>query len=337
MNWHSLAENVLNGHELTHQECIDFLQADSKETLSQIDAAYMIRHHYYGNDVKLNMLINTKSGLCPENCRYCSQSSESTAPIEKYKMMTKEEIVKGAQRAAKLGAGTFCIVASGRGPSRHELAIVKEAAREIKETLPLKLCGCLGILADNQAEELKEAGIDRYNHNINTSAEFHENIVSSHTFDDRVGTVEKVKQAGISPCSGIIIGMGESTENIISMMHTLRSLNADSIPINFLHVIEGTAFENKTPMTPMWCLRIVALARFILPTKEIRIAGGRELNLRSLQPMALYAANSIFLGDYLTTSGQESEKDLKMIEDLGFTVEKDAFARSAEDLQKLHN
>ncbi|ALC87711.1 biotin synthase [Bacillus sp. FJAT-22090] len=333
MNWNVLAENVLNGHQLTDQECLDFLQADSKETLAQLDAAYKIRHHFYGNDVKLNMLINTKSGLCPENCRYCSQSSESNAPIEKYRMMTKDEIVEGAKRAAELGAGTFCIVASGRGPSRHELATVKEAAREIKETLPLKLCGCLGILAENQAEELKEAGIDRYNHNINTSEDFHDNIVSTHTFDDRVGTVEKVKQAGISPCSGVIIGMGESLENIISMMRSLHSLDADSVPINFLHAIEGTAFENKTPMTPMWCLRIVAFARFMLPTKEIRIAGGRELNLRSLQPMAMYAANSIFLGDYLTTSGQEAEKDLKMIEDLGFTIEKDAFATSAEHFE----
>ncbi|MEI4770127.1 biotin synthase BioB [Psychrobacillus sp. FJAT-51614] len=333
MNWYSLAEDVLNGNKLTDQDCLDFLQADSKETLAQLDAAYKIRHHYYGNDVKLNMLINTKSGLCPENCRYCSQSSESSAPIEKYRMMTKDEIVKGAMRAAELGAGTFCIVASGRGPSRHELATVKAAAREIKETLPLKLCGCLGILADNQAEELKEAGIDRYNHNINTSEEFHDNIVSTHTFDDRVGTVEKVKQAGISPCSGVIIGMGESSDNIISMMRSLHELDADSVPINFLHAIEGTAFENKTPMTPMWCLRIVAFARFMLPTKEIRIAGGRELNLRSLQPMAMYAANSIFLGDYLTTSGQEAEKDIKMIEDLGFTIEKDAFTTSAEHFQ----
>ena len=334
MNWNVLAENVLNGHQLTDQECLDFLQADSKETLAQLDAAYKIRHHYYGNDVKLNMLINTKSGLCPENCRYCSQSSESNAPIEKYRMMTKDEIVEGAKRAAELGAGTFCIVASGRGPSRHELATVKEAAREIKETLPLKLCGCLGILAENQAEELKEAGIDRYNHNINTSEDFHDNIVSTHTFDDRVGTVEKVKQAGISPCSGVIIGMGESLDNIISMMRSLHSMDADSVPINFLHAIEGTAFENKTAMTPMWCLRIVAFARFMLPTKEIRIAGGRELNLRSLQPMAMYAANSIFLGDYLTTSGQEAEKDLKMIEDLGFTIEKDAFATSAEHFEE---
>ncbi|KIL49978.1 biotin synthase BioB [Jeotgalibacillus soli] len=330
MNWLTLAEDALNGHTLTDQEAYAFLTASTTETMSQLDAAYKIRHHYYENDVKLNMLINTKSGLCPENCRYCSQSSESKAPITKYKMMSKEEIVEGAKKAASLGAGTYCIVASGRGPSRHELDTVKEAVKEIKETLPLKLCACLGLLADEQAESLKEAGVDRYNHNLNTSKDFHEDIVTTHSFNDRVDTVEKVKSAGISPCSGVIIGMGESLEDIISMFRSLQSLDADSVPINFLHSIKGTLFEEKDSLNPMWCLRIIAFARFMLPSKEIRIAGGREVNLRSAQPLALFAANSIFLGDYLTTSGQEAEKDIAMIQDMGFKVEENAFNRSAE-------
>ena len=179
----------------------------------------------------------------------------------------------------------------------------------------------LGLLKPEQAKRLKEAGVDRYNHNINTSASNHANITTSHTYDDRVNTVETVKEYGMSPCSGVIVGMKETKQDVVDMANSLKALDADSIPVNFLHAIDGTPLEGVKELNPLYCLKVLALFRFINPTKEIRISGGREVNLRSLQPLGLYAANSIFVGDYLTTAGQDETEDHKMLLDLGFEVE----------------
>jgi biotin synthase len=185
----------------------------------------------------------------------------------------------------------------------------------------LKICACLGILTDEKAKKLQQAGVHRYNHNINTHRDHHEAITTSHTYDNRVETVEHAKNSGMSPCSGVIIGMGETDKQIVEMAYELRAIDADSIPVNFLHAVPGTPLEGRSRTAPMKALRVLAVMRFINPTKEIRVSGGRELNLRTLQPMALYAANSIFVGDYLTTEGQSVEIDHHMIEDLGFEIE----------------
>ncbi|MGD6795008.1 biotin synthase BioB [Metabacillus indicus] len=323
MKWSALANEVINGKVLTGEESLEVLTCDDDEILSLLHGAFLIRKHYYGKKVKLNMIVNTKSGLCPENCGYCSQSSISTAPIEKYRMMNKESILEGAERAYNLKVGTYCIVASGRGPSEKELDTVVSAVKDIKDQFGLKVCACLGLLKPGQAERLKEAGVDRYNHNINTSKEHHESITTSHTYDNRVQTIEAVKASGISPCSGVIIGMRETKKDVVNMAFSLRALDADSIPVNFLHAIDGTPLEGTDELDPRYCLKVLALFRYINPTKEIRISGGREVNLRSLQPLGLYAANSIFVGDYLTTRGQESTSDHDMLKDLGFEVEFD--------------
>lgn len=318
----ALAHRVLARHVITDDEALSILDSLDDDLLPLLHAAYTIRKHYYGNKVKLNMIINTKSGLCPENCGYCAQSIISTAPIEKYAMMKKEEIVAGAARAAELNAGTYCIVASGRGPVNRELEIVIDSVKEIKSThTQMTICACLGLLKPEQASRLKAAGVDRYNHNINTSATHHDSITTSHTFDDRVSTVDLVKQSGISPCSGVIIGMRETKEDVVSMARSLHAMDADSIPVNFLHAVDGTPLGGTDELTPRYCLKVLCLFRFINPTKEIRISGGREVNLRSLQPLGLYPANSIFIGDYLTTTGQESDRDRQMLEDLGFEVD----------------
>lgn len=322
--WKELALGVLNGNELSDAEALSILDCPDQELLELLQAAYIIRHHYYGNSVKLNMIINTKSGLCPENCGYCAQSSVSEAPIQKYKMMDKDTILKGAEQAFNLNAGTYCIVASGRGPSEKEIDTVTSAVEEIKDKYGLKVCACLGILKPSQAERLKAAGVDRYNHNLNTSASHHAAITTSHTYEDRVNTVELIKSSGISPCSGVIVGMKETKQDVVDMARSLRALDADSIPVNFLHAIDGTPLEGTRELNPRYCLKVLCLMRFINPTKEIRISGGREVNLRSLQPLGLYPANSIFVGDYLTTEGQETTADHKMLEDLGFEIE---FAR----------
>lgn len=322
MIWNALAEKVLEGQELTNEEALSILECPDEDLLLLLHGAYQIRKHYYGNLVKLNMIINTKSGACPENCGYCSQSIVSTAPIETYKMMDKDEMVKGAETAYNLNVGTYCIVASGRGPTNRDVDKVVEAVKEIKETYGLKVCACLGILKPEQAARLKEAGVERYNHNLNTSARNHENITTSHTYDDRVNTVNVVKDSGISPCSGVIVGMKETKQDVIDMARSLKVLDADSIPVNFLHAIDGTPLEGTDELDPRYCLKVLALFRYINPTKEIRISGGREVNLRSLQPLGLYAANSIFVGDYLTTAGQESTEDHKMLEDMGFNIDR---------------
>ncbi|WP_369823785.1 biotin synthase BioB [Sporosarcina sp. P34] len=322
MNYQRLATQVLEGHVLTDEESLAILNSPDEDLLLLLHATYSIRSHYFGNKVKLNMIINTKSGLCPENCGYCAQSIISKAPVEKYAMMKSEEILEGAERAAANNAGTYCIVASGRGPRDSELDIVIDSVKQIKEKHKnMTVCACLGILKPGQATRLKEAGVDRYNHNLNTSAEHHENITTSHTYDDRVNTVGLAKEAGISPCSGVIVGMRETKQDIISMARSLRELDADSIPVNFLHAVDGTPLEGTSELDPRYCLKVLCLFRYINPSKEIRISGGREVNLRSLQPLGLYAANSIFIGDYLTTSGQENDQDQKMLEDMGFEVD----------------
>ncbi|GIO88529.1 biotin synthase [Paenibacillus faecis] len=320
-DWKAFTEKALNGGLLTVEEGLSVLAAADDQILGILEAAYQVRRHYYGNKVKLNMIINAKSGLCPEDCGYCSQSVISQAPVPKYTMLDKETLLAGAREAMARKAGTYCIVAAGRGPTERELGQVIEAVKEIRETMPLKICACLGLLGEEQARRLAEAGVHRYNHNLNTSRSNYGSITTTHTYEQRVETVEKVKAQRMSPCSGVIIGMGESDREIVEMAYALRELDADSIPVNFLNPIPGTPLARAERTPAAKALKTLALFRFVCPSKEIRVAGGRELTLRTLQPLALYAANSIFVGDYLTTSGQEITLDHQMIEDLGFEVE----------------
>ncbi|MBE3594502.1 MAG: biotin synthase BioB [Candidatus Carbobacillus altaicus] len=318
--WSRLVERAIHNETLSREEALQLLRTPDDDLLLLLNAAFKIRRKFFGKKVRLNMILNAKSGLCPEDCAYCAQSRVSTAPIEKYPFLDQTVLLDGARRAKELGAGTYCIVASGRGPTDGELERVTEAVQAIKQTYDLTVCACLGILDEQKAKRLKAAGVDRYNHNLNTSEPFYEEIVSTHTYADRLRTIEAVQQAGISSCSGFIIGMGEHDEDIVEMAFQARALDIDSIPINFLHPIPGTPLGSRPFVEPMKALKVVAMFRFINPTKEIRVAGGREETLRSLQPLLLYAANSIFIGDYLTTSGQEAELDRQMIADMGFVV-----------------
>jgi biotin synthase len=322
IDWNDFSKKALLGECLSLEEALAVLEADNDEILGILQAAFIVRKHYFGKKVKLNMIINAKSGHCPEDCGYCSQSIVSTAPIKKYTMLEKDSLLAGAREAMRRHAGTYCIVASGRGPTDKELDQVVEAVKEIRATMPLKICTCLGILKEGQAERLAEAGVHRYNHNLNTSRTNYPLITTTHTYDQRVETVQQIKQHGMSPCSGVIIGMGESDREIVELAFALRELGADSIPINFLNPIPGTPLEKADRILPSKALKVIALFRFICPSKEIRVAGGREVNLRSLQPLSLYAANSLFVGDYLTTEGQEVSLDHQIIEDMGLEIEK---------------
>lgn len=316
-----LAENILQGKILTKDTLLNVYEDSNVDTLDLLNEAYILRKQYYGKKVKLNMILNAKSGICPEDCGYCGQSRDMKQK-QRYSLVPEEQIVSGAKVAHENNIGTYCIVMSGRGPSNKEIDHISRTVEEIKSNHPqLKVCACLGLTNDEQAKKLKAAGVDRYNHNINTSENYHETVVTTHTYKDRTNTLEIMKANNISPCSGVICGMGESNQDIIDMAFALKEIDADSIPINFLHPIQGTKFGEMDELTPMKCLRLIALFRLVNPSKEIRIAGGREVNLRSLQPLALKAANSIFVGDYLITGGQPNQLDYKMIQDLGFEID----------------
>ena len=317
-----LADQVIAGSEIEETQAIEILNTPDSEILDLLAGTYKIRHRYFGNTVQLYFLMNAKSGLCPEDCSYCSQSKISKAPIEKYNLLDREKLMDGARVAVERDSKTYCIVISARGPNEREIKAVEEIVPEIKSQYDLKICACLGLLDEDQAKRLKAAGVDRVNHNLNTSSDHYQKICTTHTYEDRVETLNHVRDAGMEICSGGIIGMGESQQDVVKMAFHLRELRAESIPLNFLNPIEGTPLAGQSGLTPMQCLKTLAMFRFANPDRELRIAGGREMHLRSLQPLGLYAANSIFVGDYLTTKGQAPESDYKMIQDLGFEITK---------------
>ncbi len=331
MNWTDFAEKSLAGAELNRDEAFAVLNAPDDELLSLVHAASKVRFKHFGKRVKLNFLLNAKSGLCPEDCSYCSQSKISKAGVEKYAFMTEADILSAAARARESKAKRFCMVNSGRGPTDGEIDQVSSAVRKVRENYPeLEVCVCLGLLAPKQAQALKDAGVDAYNHNVNTTENHYSSICSTHTYKDRLDTVSTAKEHGLSSCSGCLFGMGEPDGDIVELAYTLRGMDVDSIPINFLIPIEGTPLADLKHLTPQKCLKILCLFRFLNPATEIRIAGGREVQLRWLQPLGLYVANSIFVGDYLTTKGQKPEDDFNMIRDLGFEIEgQDAAAAHA--------
>lgn len=324
MNFQSLADKALQNIIPERGELKAVLEATDEELPELLSAAFKVRHHFYGKRVQIHVLQNAKSGLCPEDCHYCSQSAVSEAPIERYKFMSKEALVERARQAKAAGAVRFCIVNSGRGPTPKEIDEIAEAVREIRVETGMNICCSLGLMTEEKVRQLKEVGVGRINHNLNTSRAHHPEIVTTHTYDDRVATIESVKKAGVSTCSGGIIGMGESDDDIIDLALSLRAMDIDSIPVNFLTSIANTPFENKHELTPQRCLQTLCLFRFVNPSKEIRVAGGREINLRSLQPLALYPANSIFVNGYLTTPGQEASDAHQMIRDLGFELDQPA-------------
>jgi len=319
-DWNALATRVLDGHELTTAEGLSILRSPDEEILALLAAAYRIRHRYFGNTVQLFFLMNAKSGLCPEDCGYCSQSKVSEAEIPKYNILSRDKLMDGARIAAERKTKTFCIVISGRDPSEREMRAVEQIVPEIKAQYDMNICACLGLLTDEQAVRLKACGVDKVNHNLNTSERHYAEICTTHTYEDRLNTLKAVRKAGLAICSGGIIGMGEADADLVQMAFELRELGAESIPLNFLNPIDGTPLAGKSDLNPRYCLKALCLMRFANPTREVRIAGGRELHLGSLQAMGLYPANSIFVGDYLTTKGQAPEADYKMIEELGFVI-----------------
>ena len=319
--WQQLADAVLAGRTPTRDEARAVLHAPEDELLALLDAAFRVRRTHWGRRVSLHVLENAKLGACPEDCGFCSQSSKHASPSGEAPMIAVDDLVAGARRAHAAKAKRYCMVTATRGPSQRDLDTICDAAQKIKAELDIELCASLGLLTAAKAQRLAAAGVDRFNHNLETSERHYGKIVSTHTWRDRVETVQLAKAAGMDTCCGGIVGLGESEEDLLDLAFALRELDVDSVPVNFLDARPGTPLAGYPLVQPGFALRALCMFRFVHPRTDLRVAGGRELTLRSLQVFALYPANSIFTQGYLTTGGATAYSDHEMIRDAGFELE----------------
>lgn len=321
--YNDLTETSLAGGLIHDERCLDILSSGKFELLPLLHAAYRVRQHYFGKKITIHILNNAENGACPEDCKYCAQSTSSKAPIEPYSLKSDEQIIAEAGAAYKKGAFRYCMVFAGTGPTDTRVEHLAGIVRRIKALYPLEVCVSPGVISKAQAQVLKAAGLDRLNHNLNTARSVYPRICSTHTFDDRVRTIENAKTNGLQVCSGVIIGMGETQAEVVEMAKTAARYRIDSVPVNFFLPIPGLSLKDAAYLTPEYCLRVLCLFRLLNPTVEIRIAAGREWHLRSLEPLAYYPANSLFLEGYLNVEGASRLHTLSMIKDAGFEVVSD--------------
>ncbi len=317
----SLLNSVLSGEELSIEEARDLLDTGREELHFLMHAADAVRRRFCGNKMDFCSLINAKSGLCSEDCKFCAQSSVYKTGCEVYPLVSTDEMVREAKAAKKAGATNFCIVISGEGPTRKEFDSIKKAIKRISGEVGIKVDCSLGSLGRDMVKELKELGIDRYNHNLETSENFYKNICTTHLYKNRLSMVETLKGVGLNPCCGGVIGLGESEDDRISLVFALKNLGITCVPLNILNPRKGTPLEGIEPLSPFDILKTIAVFRLVLPRATIKVAGGREHALRDLQAMAFMAgANGMIIGGYLTTRGRSVEEDLQMARDLGFDI-----------------
>lgn len=323
MFYDDLAQRSLEGEPLSATECEALLSSPEVDLLPLVHAAYRVRFAYFGKEVMLHVINNAQNGLCPEDCHYCTQAKTSEADIDKYAIKDEEEILEEARRAYESGAHRYCMVFSGRGPNTRRTETLARLIRKIKVSYNLEVCVSAGLLDEDKARVLKEAGLDRLNHNLNTAEEHYGRICTTHTYQDRLNTIRAARNHNLEICSGMIVGMGESHADVVEVALTLRELGAASIPVNFLLPFGGTPLTPPASMTPEYCLRVLCLFRLTNPKAEVRIGAGRELHLGALQALALYAANSLFLQGYLNSKGGQTDATLQMLADAGFQIVSD--------------
>jgi biotin synthase len=313
-------QEALNGKGMTPSAAQELLGAE--DAFSRLlFGACRIRDHYHGHGVKLCAIVNAKSGRCPEDCAFCAQSALHQTQIEVYPLMGPQQILHKAREARAMGARRFSIVTSGKALTEKELEQVAQTIGLLKKETGLVLCASLGMLTEGRAHRLKEAGLSRYHHNLETASSFFPRICTTHEYEEDLDTLRMAQRAGLEVCSGGIFGLGESPEQRLELAFTLREMGVDSVALNFLNPIPGTPLEKANPLTPLEILQFIALFRFILPDKDIRICGGREFGLRDLHPLLFWAgANGIMIGNYLTTRGRDYQADWQMIQDLGMEV-----------------
>lgn len=322
-NFADFADIALRGEAISREQARAVMNADDAQLDDLLQAALRVRETYFGRRVKMCVLLNAQSGICPEDCHYCSQSKISKALVDKYKLLPEDVMVQRAKDAAASGAGRFCIVIAARGPQQRDIERISAATKRIKSdpvSQNIEICASLGLMNLAQCQQLKDAGVDYVNHNLNTSESHYEKICSTHSYADRVGTIDNVKAAGLQTCSGGIIGLGESDEDLIDMAFALRAMNIESIPVNMLLSLDGTPLQGREDVNPNRALKTLCLMRLLNPDKEVRVSAGRE-RLGEKQALALYAANSLFVDGYLTTPGDPHGAVKSWIEAAGFEVE----------------
>jgi biotin synthase len=316
-----IGDKVLSGRATTMKDIGPLLEAKGPDIIDLAAVANRVRVEFMGNHIDLCSLLNAKSGRCPEDCAFCAQSAHYKAEAPTYPLMDTDQMVKEAKEAQTRKTGRFCLISSGRQLNDKEFETVLDALAQIRRETDLALDCSFGTLTRERAEALRTVGVTRYNHNLETAESHFSKICTTHSFRDRVQTIEVLKDEGFSICCGGIIGLGESPQQRLEMAFSLRELGIDCIPINILNPRSGTPLENSKPIPPMEIIKTIALFRLILPKGTIKIAGGREVNLRDLQSLVLLAgANGLIVGNYLTTPGRNAEDDLTMIRDLGFEI-----------------
>jgi biotin synthase len=316
-----LGRRVLGGGEITRDEAHWLFHLEnSSDIYDLLSWANRIREHFKGNKIHLCSIVNVKAGACSENCRFCSQSAMYQTESPRYGLIESEPVMTAAEEAKSKGVTALGLVAAWRGldegPALDEICSRLE---ELKRSGKARPDGSLGIIKNPAvAQRLKEAGLECYNHNLESSRDFFPKVCTTHTYEERIETLRILKEAGIKICSGGIIGMGETREDRCELAFSLKEAGANIVPINILNPIPGTPFEKKAPLPPLEILQTIACFRFILPRQEIMIAGGRTVNLRDSQSMIFMAgASAMMVGNYLTTLNQPVEKDLQMLKDLG--------------------
>jgi biotin synthase len=316
-----VGDKVLSGGSTTKKDILPLLETKGPDIMELASVANRVRVEFTGNQIDLCSLLNAKSGRCPEDCAFCAQSVHYKTEAPAYPLMDADQMVKEAKDAQKSRTGRFCLISSGRNLNNKEFETVLNALSQIRAETDLALDCSLGTLTQERAEALKKAGVTRYNHNLETAESHFSKICTTHSFQDRVRTIEILKGQGFSICCGGIIGLGESAQQRMELAFSLRALEIDCIPLNILNPRPGTPLEHSDPVPPLEIIKTIALFRLILPKGTLKIAGGREVNLRDLQSLALLAgANGLILGSYLTTPGRSAEDDLTMIRDLGFEM-----------------
>jgi biotin synthase len=313
-----LQKRAIRKRDLGTGEALALFEEGMGRPFRVLAAAGEIRRHFKGDSVSLCGIVNAKSGRCPEDCSFCAQSSHYKTAADTYPLKKAPQIVALARRASRDGAERFGIVTSGkRIRTGREWAEIEKAVGGING-IGLQACASLGLLGDEQARALKGAGLSRYHHNLETSRSFFPNICTTHDYEEDVATIRTAKRAGLSVCSGGLIGLGEGVTHRIELALTLRELEVDSVPLNILHPVKGTPLGGSRPLPPLEILITIAVFRFLLPDREIRLCGGKEKNLRQLLPLALSAGCDAWMtGNYLTTAGRDSRLDHEMIRDLG--------------------
>jgi len=315
-----IAGKVLAGGEVTEEEAGVLAAASGPDVYDVLYGANRIRERFCGGEIHLCSIVNARSGACSEDCSFCAQSAHNRTDAPVYPMLAEERIIEAARAWER--AGNFGIVTSGPDPGGSgDFDAVCRAAERVSSEGDVRVCVSLGRLTPGQVAKLKQAGVRRVHHNVETSRSFFPHVCTTHDYDDRIETVRNIQAAGLDVCCGGILGLGESWQDRVDMALELRDLDVDSVPINFLNPVPGTPCEKNEPLEPIECLKIIALFRFVLPAKQIRTAGGRERNLRDLQAWMYYAgANGTLIGNYLTTTGRAPEDDLQLISDLGLRV-----------------